>query len=498
MPPDGARWLACWPMSAPVPSLSSVPVLSQTLERVRYSAGALMVDLGGQIDTNRGLAPHQSRALPETDRADVARIFLLGEPVDARGAAEALAPATVAELVEANWLVREGDMVRCPVRITPHDGVMLVHDPVEMGRPDADVVLGRSSAANTLAMLTPGEHVGTALDVGTGCGIQALTVAAHADRVVAVDVSQRALDLTALGAALSGIDNIELRQGSWFEPVRGQEFDLIVSNPPFVISPESDLVYRDGSGGRDEVSQHVVTEAAKHLAPGGIAQILINWVEDPFASWIAPLQRWLEGAEVDALALHHLSEQPLGYAAKWNMNLHGDPQEHGRVLDQWTAHFEAEGILTIATGAIIVRRTGEHPPLFTGLSMESAPNGRAGMHTVRLLDAARWLDGVSNDELLKTELALVDDHRLVSERAHFRGEYGEDEVRITLTDSAGVNGELAPAAAAVLVGLEGGSTPADAIPGLAAAIPELHAADAAELVANTVRDLVSRGLLVRR
>ena len=99
---------------------------------------------------------------------------------------------------------------------------------------------------------------------------------------------------------------------------------------------------------------------------------------------------------------------------------------------------------------------------------------------------------------MTTELALVDDHRLVSERAHYQGEYGEDEVRVVLADNAGVNGRLSPAAAAVLVGLEGGSTPADAVPGLAAAIPEQHATDADHLVAVTVRDLVSRGLLVRR
>ena len=485
-------------MSAPVPSPESVPPLREALERAGYSAGALMVDLGGDIDTDRGRAPHQSRELADGDRAQLARIFLLGQPVAADSAAEALAPATVDELAEAGWLVREGGAVRCPLRITPHEGVLLVHDPLEVKSSNADVVLGRSSAANTLAALTPRERVGTALDVGTGCGIQALQAAEHADRVVATDVNPRALELTALGAALSGIGNIELRAGSWFEPVAGEQFDLIVSNPPFVISPENDFVYRDGSGGRDEVSELVVTEAAAHLAPGGIAQVLVNWVEDPFSSWIAPVQRWLDGSPVDALVLHHLSEQPLGYAAKWNMHLHDEPDEHGRALDRWTAHFEAEGIMTIATGAIVLRRTGQEPPLFTGLSMESAPGGRAGRHTVRLLDAARWLDSVSDEQLMATELALVDDHRLVSERLHYEGEYGDDEVRVVLADNAGLNGELSAPAAAVLIGVEGGSTPTDAVPGLAAAIPELHASDAPQLVTTTVRELVSRGLLVRR
>ena len=374
-------------------------------------------------------------------------------------AAKALAPASLAELVDTGWLVEDGGDVRCPLRITPDEGVLLVHDPLEITATDADVVLGRSSAANTLASLTPRGRVGSVLDVGTGCGVQALRAAAHADRVVATDVNPRALELTALGAALSGIDNVELREGSWFEPVAGEEFDLIVSNPPFVISPENDFVYRDGSGGRDEVSRLVVTQAARHLAPGGIAQVLVNWVEDPFSSWIAPVQRWLDGSGVDALVLHHLSEQPVQYAAKWHMHLHGDPEEHGRALDRWTAHFEAEGIVTLATGAIVLRRTGLEPALFTGLSMESAPGGRAGRHTVRLLDAARWLDTVSDEELMATEMALVDDHRLISERVHYEGEYGEDEVRVVLSDNAGVNGELSPAAAAVLIGLEGGSTP---------------------------------------
>ena len=485
-------------MSATVPPVSSVPPLREALERARYSAGALMVDLGGEIDTDPGRAPRQARELPDGDRAQLARLFLLGQPVAADRAAEAVAPATIEQLVDDGWLEREGDAVRCPLRITPHEGVLLAHDPLGIKTTDADVVLGRSSAANTLAALTPRKPVGTVLDVGTGCGIQALMAAEHAERVVATDVNERALELTALGAALSGLGNIELRQGSWFEPVEGEQFDLIVCNPPFVISPENDFVYRDGSGGGDEVSQLVVTQAARHLAPGGIAQILVNWVEDPFASWIAPLQRWLEGADVDALVLHHLSEQPLSYAAKWNMNLHDDPDEHGQALDRWTAHFEAEGILSVATGAVTLRRSGEQPVLFTGLSMESAPGGRAGTHTVRLLDAARWLAAVTDEELMATQLALVDDHRLVSERVHSQGEYSEDDVRILLADNVGLSGELGPAAAAVLVGLEGGSTPADAVPGLAAAIPEMHASDAEHLVASTVRDLVSRGLLVRR
>ena len=153
------RSVACPRMSVPVPPLSSVSALHEALERVRYSAGALMVDLGGDLDTNTGLAPRQTRELADGDRAQVARLFLLGQPVDAERAAEALAPATVADLSEAGWLVAEGDAVRCPLRITPHEGVLLVHDPLEITQHRL-----RSGAGPQLGR----EHAGRPDTAGTG------------------------------------------------------------------------------------------------------------------------------------------------------------------------------------------------------------------------------------------------------------------------------------------------------------------------------------------
>jgi methylase of polypeptide subunit release factors len=84
-----------------------------------------------------------------------------------------------------------------------------------------DHVLGVGGASVTLSgLLLPGP-VDTALDLGTGCGIQALHLAREARRVVATDISQRALDLAALNAALNGVESIEFRLGSLFEPVAG-------------------------------------------------------------------------------------------------------------------------------------------------------------------------------------------------------------------------------------------------------------------------------------
>ncbi len=109
--------------------------------------------------------------------------------------------------------------------MTPHLWVASDLTPGLDGAPvrvAADHVLGISPAAVSLAQLTLREPVGRALDLGTGCGVQALHLAAHAEHVVATDVNERALSLTRFNAALNGFPTIDVRAGSLLEPVAGE------------------------------------------------------------------------------------------------------------------------------------------------------------------------------------------------------------------------------------------------------------------------------------
>src|SRR5690606_20408437 len=159
----------------------------------------------------------------------------------------------------------------------------------------ADHVLGVGGASRTLAELIVPVPVGRALDLGTGCGIQALLVSRHAGEVVATDISARALAFAELNARLNGVSNVPFRQGSMFEPVEGEAFDLIVSNPPFVITPRVDGVtayeYRDGGLIGDALVEQFVRTAPAHLTPGGIAQLLGNW-ETVETSGLDRLESW--------------------------------------------------------------------------------------------------------------------------------------------------------------------------------------------------------------
>ena len=108
-------------------------------------------------------------------------------------------------------------------------------------------VLGIGGASTTLAQPTVRAVGQRALDVGTGCGVQALHASRHCAEVVATDVSARALRLAAMTAELSDV-RLDLPAGDLLQPVDGETFDLVVSNPPFVVgAPAGDArhTYRD-------------------------------------------------------------------------------------------------------------------------------------------------------------------------------------------------------------------------------------------------------------
>ena len=111
------------------------------------------------------------------------------------------------------------------------------------------------------------------LDVCTGSGVLALTAARLGARAVAVDLSRRALLNTRLNARLNGLA-ITVRRGDLFAPVRGQRFDLIVSNPPYIpAAPGSSArgrarAWDAGPDGRDFLDR-LCDAAPAHLRPGG-------------------------------------------------------------------------------------------------------------------------------------------------------------------------------------------------------------------------------------
>jgi hypothetical protein len=119
--------------------------------------------------------------------------------------------------------------------------------------------------------------------------------------IVATDVSPRAL-FTRINALLNDAEGIDTRRGSLFEPVAGEQFDRVVSNPPFVITPRvagvPEYEYRDAGYAGDDLVAAFVSGVGAVLAPGGTAQLLGNWEYRAGQDGLQRVREWVAASPV--------------------------------------------------------------------------------------------------------------------------------------------------------------------------------------------------------
>ena len=455
-------------------------------------------------------------------------LFMLGEPVPAI-ALDAALPRTGAAGAAAVGLVGEPDetgCVRARVDLRPHEAVddagevrwWVASDLGELvtGRALApDHVLGIGGAGLTLAGLTPRTPVSTALDLGCGCGIQTLYLLRHAEHVVATDISERALAFTVFNAALAGVSvidgprpgadagsagRLELRLGSLLEPVAGRRFDLIASNPPFVLTPPAVreaglplMEYRDAGG---PVLPALVAGLGEHLEPGGAAVMLGNWEHYGADSWRDAVSAWIpEG--LDAWVIEREVQDPVEYATMWLRDGGLTPERHAETFDAalgaWIGDFEARGVEGIGFGYLIVHRP-ESPRGHWRLLEEVSTSGQGvlGPHVAEVLRTRELLSGLDDDAVAALRPVLAPD---VTEERHFVP--GASEPTVILLRQGGGLGRTVQASTAVaaLAGVADGEL---SVGQIASAVASLTGVDAdalrAELV-EAVRRLATHGFL---
>lgn len=321
-------------------------------------------------------------------------LFMLGEPVGAAALETALPRTGVAGALAIGLVVptqsASGEQLYAPaVDLRPHEAEdahgsvrwWVASDLGELVTGQAlapDHVLGIGRAGLTLAALTPRKPVETALDLGVGCGIQTLYLLRHVRQVVATDISTRALEFTAFNVALAGVDSarVQLRQGNLLEPVAGQRFDLIVSNPPFVITPPSVrqaglplMEYRDAGG---PILPALVRGLEDHLNPDGVAVMLGNWEHREGTSWRTSVNQWI-GKSLDAWIIQREVQDPVEYAAMWLRDGGLTPERSGvafeNALAAWQEDFDSRQVSGVGMGYLVF-----HAP---SVAATSGPGGTA-------------------------------------------------------------------------------------------------------------------------
>ncbi|MFE9449077.1 methyltransferase [Streptomyces sp. NPDC006739] len=369
---------------APLPAADRTDVaarLRDALLAASFTADGLLELLGAPAYA--ALARSETVPALRATRGDtpletLVRLFLLQQPAPHARVADVL---PVPECLETGWLTRAGsDEVTATVDVRPYGGPggedwFIVSDlgcavggAGGIGSHEEGVVLGVGGASTTLAGITVRTPVGAALDLGAGSGIQALHAVQHATRVTATDLNPRALHITALTLALSGAPAADLREGSLFTPVRDDEtYDLIVSNPPFVISPGARLTYRDGGMGGDDLCRSLVQQAGERLNEGGFAQFLANWQHVAGEDWQDRVGSWVPRG-CDAWIVQREVQDITQYAELWLRDAgdhRGDPAEYQARYDAWLDEFEARKVRAVGFGWITLRRTGAEVPSVT-------------------------------------------------------------------------------------------------------------------------------------
>ena len=407
------------------------PFDGKTLKKVVKDAGynetALAETLGlSCIHESQDFELIYRRVRADSPYNILVRLFWLGRQVPEQAIRRNLPGLDIEELEGIGLLIRQNGVVRSTVKLGPYHELLMACDfePGIHGKLSADHVLGVSAASLSLANVTIRRKVKTALDLGTGAGIQAFLAAGHADHVIGTDTNPRALNFAKFNARLNEIDNIEWLQGSLYEPVANQKFELIVSNPPFVISPESRLIFRDTNLPGDTLSEQVVRGVGERLTEGGFGCILFNWHHKDEDDRDSRPKSWVSNTGCDGWLICFKSTDPLTYAADWLQTSVGqNSPDYGRCLDEWMAYYEKMGIRRISAGAMVMRRRSGQDNWFRSHILDKGRSmGSSGDQIERIFAAEDFLEALEDDRQLMEQRLLFDEHHLL--RHELRAEDG--------------------------------------------------------------------------
>lgn len=478
------------------------PRLRDVFHTHGYDADGVLDLLGDDVHAALGRGepvPVRRACADGGELGTLVRLLLVHDSLDRATVGAAVGPIAVDDAVAAGLLEADGDSVRAAVDVRPldagHGTRWMVSDldgsmrPVEIA---PDHVLGVGHASLSLLRATIPAR-GSVLDVGTGCGVQAVHALDTADHVTATDITDRALSLARATTALNGIgaDRADLLRGSWYEPVAGRRFDRVVANPPFVVGPPTVThSYRDSGLDLDGASEVMVSGVVDHLVDGGIACMLASWVVTG-DDWRERVASWIPDHGVDAWVVQRDVADPALYVGTWLRDAGYDPRTgRGAALaDEWLDHLAHSDVEGIGFGFVFLRTTGEPTDLLAE-ELSHALDDPLGDEALAYLDRVAWL---RRHDVLTARLAAAPDVALdrvwtppTSDRA---GPWVEVATRLVRTGGPRWSHDVDDRVAALVAGLRHDGLPvADVVDLLGAARgEEINPASVGEVIAGLVR-----------
>jgi len=358
--------------------------------------------------------------------------------------------------------------------------------------------MGVSPTTRILRQIVPTFERSRVLDLGCGGGWLALGELGDGVSVVGSDLSGRCLAVAKLNAKLNGKAGVDWRQGPWFEPVRGEEFDLIISNPPFVQSPGGRTMAMDTPVEEDPVSL-LLSQMPSYLAPGGIGCLLLNWQYQDEDDWSAHPLSCLPEEGVQILLFELQRHDPKGYATHWvrqNARFE-DPEAREAEIERWVEYLEGRGSAGVSSGFLIMRRCepGEEWVMAESRELKHF-TPLTGVEFRRVFENQSWLGKLRDDlAILEERFRAVDGVQKEVVFGLADGEWVTESIRLMSPARVMYDGHVDEALLKILEDAGNGILPRDFLPEIArvAGVEEVPQIEAG--VAGLLAELVGRGLL---
>jgi methylase of polypeptide subunit release factors len=288
----------------------------------------------------------------EARGAHLLALFCFGMPVAKAACEETLGAALTRALVSAGLLVdAKGGTMACPFRLLPYEDVLVFSDCLDGG---GNAVFGSGPGSRAFASLDDlCSPDASALDVGCGAGAIMLHLARHVRHVLGTDINPRAGRFVGLNARLNDIKNISFRSGHLFEPVKGQQHNLIVSQLPFMPRPEDKppAMFRDGGVEGSELWRQFLPDLPSHLADDGMGMLVCETAGGALERTLRslPSSRWLAivGGDTppDAYAIRAaVAQLTVGF------------ESYSREVRAMLRHLEARGIDGLSPAVVLLQR----------------------------------------------------------------------------------------------------------------------------------------------
>jgi SAM-dependent methyltransferase len=343
----------------PEPFDSDDPVLQlfARLDSLEFDEHGLANLVETQAEQNQTLTVTLRRCLGDPSSVSImVQLWLLSLKVDRQAVDNSLGLELTDRLIKWGLLVDLDNQIASTVDIHPCQDCWVATDHAIGQDRFMEAVYPLGGDSHILARLAPRKAAKLALDIATGSGIHAILAASHCEKVHAVDLSARALDFARFNACLNGVrQKLHFFQGDLFEPLPSSQYDLILTNLPWVPTPEEPSeLYRSGGGDGEMLVRRVVEALPNRLRPLGWMAMYVEYPKFSFEGYLERVVKWLgDGAwGVVLLNIRHMTTSTYVMGQVATHTSQQLPDEY----DRWMRSYEERGIEGMAWAMLYIRR----------------------------------------------------------------------------------------------------------------------------------------------